>query len=126
MWLARVNAIEATVARRFAHLQSGPDVQDAQDDTSYRGKHRVGSPQVAKPSMQSSKREAFMADEYGIEERLAEAQAMLEALKKGNLHIGAPGEGRTEAKMFDLRRQIADYRKILKGAMPRGVKDNTP
>ena len=48
-----------------------------------------------------------------IRAKLAEAQEMLEALQSGKLHIGRPFEGRTEAKMFDLRRKIAEYQSIL-------------
>jgi hypothetical protein len=48
-----------------------------------------------------------------IEEKLAEARAMLEALHSGDLHIGSPHEGRTEAKIYDLSRQIAEYQSIL-------------
>ena len=48
-----------------------------------------------------------------IEARLAEAQEMLEGLQSGNLYIGQPFEGRTEAKIHDLRRQIAEYQSIL-------------
>jgi hypothetical protein len=44
---------------------------------------------------------------------LADKQEMLEALEGGQLHIGAPFEGRTEAKIHDLRRQIAEYQAIL-------------
>lgn len=48
-----------------------------------------------------------------IEVRMTEAQEMLRGLESGNLHIGGPFEGRTEAKMHDLRRQIAEYQAIL-------------
>jgi len=41
--------------------------------------------------------------------RIADAQGFLEALEGGNIHIGTPFEGRTEAKIYDLRRQIAMY-----------------
>ncbi len=54
-----------------------------------------------------------MSGKDEISARLAEAQEMLESLQTGNLHIGAPFEGRTEAKMYDLRRQIAEYQSIL-------------
>lgn len=48
-----------------------------------------------------------------IEAKLAEAQEWLRSLEAGNLHIGGPFEGRTEAKIFDLKRQIAEYESIL-------------
>jgi len=48
-----------------------------------------------------------------IETKLAEAQEMLEGLQSGHLHVGGPFEGRTEAKIHDLRRQIAEYQSIL-------------
>jgi hypothetical protein len=48
-----------------------------------------------------------------VNAKLAEAEEFLEALESGKLHIGAPFEGRTEAKMHDLRRQIATYRQTL-------------
>jgi len=38
---------------------------------------------------------------------------MLHALQSGHLHIGGPFDGRTEAKIADLRRQIAQYQSIL-------------
>jgi hypothetical protein len=37
-----------------------------------------------------------------------EMSEMLEALEGGHLHIGNPWEGRTEARMHDLRRKIAE------------------
>ncbi len=48
-----------------------------------------------------------------IEAKIAEAQNLLEGLEGGTLHIGAPYEGRTEAKIYDLKRQIAMYQSIL-------------
>jgi ATP phosphoribosyltransferase len=48
-----------------------------------------------------------------IRAKLVEAQEMLEAMQSGKLHIGLPFEGRTEAKIYDLRRQIAEYQSIL-------------
>ena len=48
-----------------------------------------------------------------IKAKLAEAEEFLEGLRSGKLHIGRPFEGRTEAKMADLQRQIAMYRSIL-------------
>jgi hypothetical protein len=63
------------------------------------------------------KRESLLSttisDDDDIRAKLADAQAMLEALESGNLHIGRPFEGRTEAKMYDLRRKIAEYQSIL-------------
>jgi hypothetical protein len=52
----------------------------------------------------------------GLEEtyaRLAEAQKFLSALESGALHIGLPHEGRTEAKIVDLKRQIAMHRATI-------------
>lgn len=48
-----------------------------------------------------------------IKAKIAEAQNWLEGLEGGTLHIGAPYEGRTEAKIYDLKRQIAIYQSIL-------------
>ncbi len=48
-----------------------------------------------------------------IETKLAEAKEFRDGLRSGNLHIGAPFEGRTEAKIADLERQIAMYQAIL-------------
>jgi hypothetical protein len=48
-----------------------------------------------------------------IKAKVAELQEMLGALQSGHLHIGEPFEGRTEAKIADLRRQIAQYQSIL-------------
>jgi len=52
-------------------------------------------------------------DDEDINAKLAEAQEFLKALEGGNLHIGTPHEGRTEAKIYDLKRQIAMYQSIL-------------
>jgi hypothetical protein len=48
-----------------------------------------------------------------IKAKIAECQTFLEALESGNLHIGAPFEGRTEARIDDLKRKIAMYQSIL-------------
>ena len=48
-----------------------------------------------------------------IKAEQVELTEMLEALHGGNLHIGAPFEGRTEAKIADLRRQIAQYQAMI-------------
>jgi hypothetical protein len=54
-----------------------------------------------------------------IKAKLAEAQEWLAALEKGDMHIGAPFEGRTEAKIHELRRQIDMYESMLEQAAPR-------
>lgn len=56
-----------------------------------------------------------MPDDYleGIRARMAENQNFLKALKSGHLHIGAPFEGRTEARIYDLERKIADDKAII-------------
>jgi hypothetical protein len=43
----------------------------------------------------------------------AEMKAQLEAFETGQLHIGNPWEGRTEAKMHDLRRKIAEHQLLI-------------
>jgi hypothetical protein len=48
-----------------------------------------------------------------IRETVALLQEMLRDLEGSHLHIGGPFEGRTEAKIADLRRQIAQYQSIL-------------
>jgi hypothetical protein len=48
-----------------------------------------------------------------IKAKMAEANEFLKALESGNLHIGAPFEGRTEARIFDLKRKIAMWQSIL-------------
>jgi hypothetical protein len=67
--------------------------------------------------MLSEKKESRMEpSRVGLEDtyaRLAEAQKFLTALESGALHIGLPQEGRTEAKIFDLKRQIAMYGAII-------------
>jgi hypothetical protein len=55
-----------------------------------------------------------------IKAKLAEAEEFLEGLRSGNLHIGNPSEGRSEAKMADLQRQIEMYRLILERLPPTG------
>jgi hypothetical protein len=34
-------------------------------------------------------------------------------MESGRVHLGAPFEGRTEAKIFDLRLQAAEWQSIL-------------
>ena len=48
-----------------------------------------------------------------IKARLAEDEDFLTALQSGNIHIGHPSEGPTEAKIADLRRQIAIWQSLL-------------
>lgn len=55
--------------------------------------------------------DAFTRD---IQAKLAESQEMLEGLLSGNLYLGSPYEGRTEAKIAHLRRDIARYELLLK------------
>ncbi len=43
----------------------------------------------------------------------ADMIAMLEALEAGKIYIGNPWEGRTEAKMYDLRRKIHDLQLLI-------------
>jgi hypothetical protein len=45
--------------------------------------------------------------------RLAEAQKFLSALESGALYIGLAHEGRTKAKIFDLKREISMYGAII-------------
>jgi hypothetical protein len=42
-------------------------------------------------------------------EDLAAMKDMLEALETGKINIGNPWEGRTEAKIYDLRRKTAEH-----------------
>lgn len=48
-----------------------------------------------------------------IKGKIAEAKEWLEGLESGKLHIGAPFEGRTEARVFALKRDIAMWQSIL-------------
>jgi hypothetical protein len=48
-----------------------------------------------------------------IRAELAQDQEFLEGLQSGKLHYGHPSDGRTEAKIFDLRRKIAEHQAIL-------------
>ena len=48
-----------------------------------------------------------------IRETVALLQEMLRDLEGGHLHLGQPFDERTEAKITDLRRQIAQYQSIL-------------
>jgi hypothetical protein len=48
-----------------------------------------------------------------IKAKIAEAKDFLAGLEGGTLHIGAPFEGRTEARIYDLKRQIGMYQSIL-------------
>jgi hypothetical protein len=47
----------------------------------------------------------LVSDDENIEAQLAELRSHLEGLESGQLHIGNPHEGRTEAQMYDLRRK---------------------
>ncbi|MGA9949669.1 MAG: hypothetical protein WBQ24_15575 [Xanthobacteraceae bacterium] len=51
--------------------------------------------------------------DHDIRTKMADAQGFLEALEAGNVHIGTPFEGRTEAKIQELRRQIAMYQSLI-------------
>jgi hypothetical protein len=48
-----------------------------------------------------------------IQAKIAENQEFIVALEGGHLHIGAPHEGRTEAKIFDLKRENNMWQSIL-------------
>jgi hypothetical protein len=48
-----------------------------------------------------------------IKAKITEAQDFLAGLEGGTLHIGAPYEGRTEARIYDLKLKIAMYQSIL-------------
>ena len=48
-----------------------------------------------------------------IKAKIAEAKDLLVGLESVTLHIGGPFEGRTEAKIYDLKRQIPMYQSIL-------------
>jgi hypothetical protein len=48
-----------------------------------------------------------------IRAKIAANDDFIAALECGNLHIGAPFEGRTETKIFDLKRQNAMWQSIL-------------
>ena len=51
--------------------------------------------------------------EHDIRAKMADAQGFLEALEGGNVRIGNSFQGRTEAKIQELRRQIAMYRSVI-------------
>jgi uncharacterized coiled-coil protein SlyX len=48
-----------------------------------------------------------------IEAKLAEALDHLETLESGDVHLGGLFSGRTEAKILDLKRQIAEHQSVL-------------
>lgn len=48
-----------------------------------------------------------------IKAKIAENQVFLDELESGRVHIGHPAEGRTEAKIAQLRRDNAMYQSIL-------------
>jgi hypothetical protein len=48
-----------------------------------------------------------------IRAKIADANEFLRALQSANLHTGVPLENRTEAKIFDLKRQVALWQSIL-------------
>jgi hypothetical protein len=45
--------------------------------------------------------------------KIAENEKFIEALESGGAHIGLPYEGRSEAKVLDLKRQNAMWQSIL-------------
>jgi hypothetical protein len=51
--------------------------------------------------------------ENDIRSRLTEAEAFLEDLQSGRVHIGPLSGGGTEARIANLRRKIAEYKSIL-------------
>ena len=51
--------------------------------------------------------------DHDIRAKIADAQGFLEALEDGNVHIGTPFAARTDAKIQNLRRQIAMYQSII-------------
>jgi hypothetical protein len=48
-----------------------------------------------------------------IRAKIADANEFLRVLQSANLHTGVPLENRTEAKIYDLKRQIATWQSIL-------------
>ena len=53
-------------------------------------------------------------DSYNeIRAKIADANEFLRALESANLYIGVPLENCTEAKIFDLKRQISMWQSIL-------------
>lgn len=48
-----------------------------------------------------------------LKAKISETEELLAALESGHVHIGNPFEGRTEAKIYDLKRQIKMYQFIL-------------
>jgi hypothetical protein len=50
--------------------------------------------------------------------KIEENRAFLDALESGRVHVGHPSEGRTEAKIAQLRRDNAMYQSILDGRRP--------
>jgi hypothetical protein len=48
-----------------------------------------------------------------LKAKISEAEEFLAALESGHVHIGDPFEGRTEAKIYHLKRQIEMYQSIL-------------
>jgi hypothetical protein len=54
-----------------------------------------------------------LGSDHDIRAKMADAQGFLEALEGGNAHIGTPFEGRTEAKIQELQRQIAVYQSVI-------------
>jgi len=49
----------------------------------------------------------------GLRAEQSEMKDMLAAFETGKLHYGSPWEGRTDAKMYDLRRKIAEHQLLI-------------
>jgi hypothetical protein len=49
----------------------------------------------------------------GLRAKRIELQDELAGYETGRLYIGHRGEGRTDAKMYDLRRKIAEYDRLI-------------
>ncbi len=51
----------------------------------------------------------------------ADMQEMLDALEGGKIHIGNPWEGRTEAKIAELRHKISNLNQLIESEGTRGT-----
>jgi hypothetical protein len=65
------------------------------------------------PLMAYDKGSAAPLSDEDIKARLTEDEDFLTALQSGNLHLAHPPEGRREAKVADLQRQIAIWQSLL-------------
>jgi hypothetical protein len=75
----------------------------------------LAGPTAAEVNAFTQRMEKLMALSYveGLRAKRIELQDELAGYETGRLYIGNRWEGRTDAKMYDLRRKIAEYDRLI-------------